>query len=128
MAKRRRYRETSTVERVRPNPDTRTDVLLQPLLNFEDRRQYHPDPEPPAGVVLFRDARVLKPSSPARRSPAGVSIAELLPHGLQFDDARGVLVCVRRKRRREVLFATKRNGRNGARRYRRNKFSEVSCR
>lgn len=40
---------------------------------------------------------------------------------------RRVLFCIRRKIRREVMFAIGKNGRNGGRRYRRTQESQYAC-
>lgn len=40
---------------------------------------------------------------------------------------RRVLFCLRRKIRREVIFAIRKNGRNGGRRYRRTQESQYAC-
>lgn len=49
-------------------------------------------------------------------------------HGrYMFQMPRRTLVCVRRKQRREVIFATGRGGRNRARRYNRSVTSNISC-
>lgn len=51
-----------------------------------------------------------------------------MPSGLQFKQADDLLVCVRRKRRKEVLFATKKTGKGSrSRKRRRNRNSDISC-
>lgn len=129
MARRRRSksddksgREFQTITRTEVLPPTNLRIL-------EDRREWNPLlEEAPAAVFFEREARRVVPTRPRVSRPSQArSIEELLPHGLQFNVPEEVLVCVRRKRRREVLFATRRYGRNGAKRYRRNRFSEVSC-
>lgn len=73
---------------------------------------------------------------PAKRGPSkGVSTgrsvlerAEQLPATVQFRAARQTLICVRRKMRREVMFAFDKTRRGaGSRRRRFNKLSEVKC-
>lgn len=88
---------------------------------IEDRRTFHPD-------GYFREARDLTGTpAPARlrdtrsRTPRYQVVA--------LDDSRSpVLVCVRRKQRREVIFAKRKAGKGArTRRRRRNYYSNVRC-
>lgn len=110
---------TYHLEPFRRNPVlvTRTHVL-----RVEDRRHWSPVPRSwrPAGATS-RDARrlVLRdvPNKPG-----------LLPHQVSFRVPDKVAICVRRKVRKEVMFATKKAGRGGAKaRHRRNAWSDVKC-
>jgi len=126
MARRRDNRvDTSTVVRtyhlepLRRNPVlvTRTHVL-----RLDDRRQWSPVPRSwrPVGATS-RDARRLV----LRDVPYKPGV---LPHQVSFRVPDKVALCVRRKVRKEVMFATKKAGRGGAKaRYRRNAWSDVKC-
>lgn len=126
MARRRRSRSSNDRTGREVHTLTRTDVLpLSDLRFIEDRREFHPlGDDRPAGVFMFREARQVVPS---RKRQVGKSVADLLPSGVQFNVPGEVALCVRRKRRREVMFAIRKHGRNGGRRYRRTRHSEVSC-
>lgn len=104
-----------------------TPSLLSPLtsprdvLDLEDRRQYHPeDYYRPARSVTSEDRNVNVKTPAKKFSPA-------LPFGLQFAVPDRVAVCVRRKQRREVLFAKGRGGGGRRKRPHKNWHSKVSC-
>lgn len=64
-----------------------------------------------------------KPNLPyAKLTARGPYLSKLL-----MSAPKRVLFCLRRKIRKEVIFATKRNGRNGGRRYRRRQESQYAC-
>lgn len=138
MARGRRRREVNT-----PTPSLTfrlPSVIRSPLSvvtptvlqEIEDRRTYHP----------------LGRSRPARFStggPSHVTVKDRPRNGrFRYSDPFGssgtkafvaftrpsaVAICVRRKTRKEVLFAKRKAGRGGSqRRHRRNWFSKVSCR
>lgn len=50
-----------------------------------------------------------------------------LPRTVGFSLPWNVVICVRRKVRREVIFAAGKSGRNGKKPYRRTEYSEVRC-
>lgn len=88
---------------------------------IEDRRTFHPLRElRPARATRRASARtVVSPAKLAGRFP---------PTGLSFSVPRDVAVCVRRKTRREVIFAFKKAGKGSrARKRRRNAFSDKRC-
>lgn len=102
-------------------------------------RNGFPRPIPsPSPVAL--DQRVFQPTRKAYRPPTRVSgtparvvppkprgarsaPSEYVPAALLFSAPRGVAVCIRRKQRREVIFATNQAGANRFRRPR----SNVRC-
>lgn len=98
------------------------------LSEIEDGRYWHPDPirnarTPRQWVSRFNLAK------PVRRSTQRVdrrAIAFADPQSLSFRNNKHVVVCVRRKQRREVLFAKGRGG-GGKKRGRRNYWSNVRC-
>lgn len=104
------------------------------LSEIEDRRAWHPERDDRPALNIFNEPHRLEVGEvrPARRSrastspPAG-SLWSSLSHRLRFADAHLVVECVRRKQRREVLFAEKRvrSGRGGSKR--RSWRSEIGC-
>lgn len=90
---------------------------LTSLRDLEDRRTNYPTSTDRPDVSLSnRAALVPHPSS-------GVQVA---PH-LGFDDARSVLVCIRRRNRRKMMFASGNAARSGQRKPRRNSNSKYRC-
>lgn len=129
---RRRERDTSSSITSRQNSYVPLSRLLRPhvtfpsfgslsrrLLDFEDRRSFHP-------------ARTNRPVvSRVGRSRIGVARSLLpdVPAAVRFVNPRNVIVCVRRKMRKEVLHALKKTGGRGGknRRPRRNSLSNIHC-
>ena len=91
------------------------------LQDIEDRRTFHPD-------GYFRQALDLSATpAPARMRDTRSRTARYQVPALDHN-RHPVLVCVRRKQRREVIFAMKKNGKGArARRRRRNYYSNVRC-
>lgn len=101
------------------------------LSEFEDRRTWHPEGiyrparsfEAPRhrlkAVGVFSDGAVRR----SERSRAFVGV----PSGIGFEDARRVLVCVRRKTRKQVIHALGVAGRKGLRPPRFSEYSKISC-
>lgn len=131
MARPTRARPLSTLERelsipfatpvLRPSLDTlvRIDPISRTILReIEDRRAYHPDRYRPA-IAVPTSSRHLTLSSNLHGS---------LPWHVAFSEPRNVVVCVRRKSRREVLFALNRTGKGAQKkRRRRNSHSSTRC-
>lgn len=92
------------------------------LRQVEDRRQWHPEGPRRAPGARNRFA-------PRLVTPGWVPLGGDLPTAkIGFADPLNVAVCVRRKQRREVLFAKHKAGRRGQRRPKRNWFSNIKCR
>lgn len=93
-----------------------TPVTQSVLTEVEDRRQYSPYDHP----------RTMD-GTPARVVPSPFRDVTALTHDMSFEAPRRVLVCARRKERREVLIAKKlhRKGAGGSRR--RNIWSDIKC-
>lgn len=150
MAKRRRRRSRSTVKSSSSNTQIRRDAPViangvQPLLDFvpsprsgrfllevEDRRKYHPlGVFRPASSLRRANHRLVVSSTKVER-PSGVRRRRAVlfrpPSAIAFRAPEHVLVCVRRHRRREVLFAKRRAGRMKMRAPRRSWYSQISCR
>ena len=113
--------------------------LPSPLLSsVEDGRFWHPDPDQGALTVGGRWARVVVHSRPiVARSETlkswglvdrGVPVGFQVPVGVKFESPLRVITCMRRKIRREVIFARKKAGKGVKRRKpRRNWRSNVVC-
>lgn len=115
---RRRQRDTSDIANDLASLLSLTPPRLSPVVSplvVEDRRLYSPDP------LRTPRVRVLDPLPKRSVRPSTFPVG-----GLSFSSPRSVLVCVRRKQRREVLHAIGRSGRNSSRR-RRGPLSGVSC-
>lgn len=145
MARRsRRPKQRVTTVTTRPHRESRSFTSRRlvrqsrpsrRLAVIEDRRLYHPDRfTRPARSFTNRTHR-LAVDQPRRVSePPGL-------HGrakkrrrralsfarIKFEDPK-TLICVRRRRRREVLFAKGVGGGRVSRRRRTNEFSSISCR
>lgn len=102
---------------------------VQYVRQFNDRRNYHPEPNRYPGAIVRRAGRLnidtLGNSVRSQVRPNN----DVLPWRVAFADPKKVAVCVRRKVRREVLHALKlksRAGKGGAPR-RRNPWSGIRC-
>lgn len=121
---------------------------LQPLSPFslpdlEDNRQFHPEAadRPPRSFHTYTEfeihaPRPVRPAAPRRKysafvrpaAPARTRSRHVLPSQIRFKDSDRVAICVRRRRRKEVLHALRKTlrGRGGShRRY--TKHSQVRC-
>nr|QJB20588.1 MAG: hypothetical protein [Microvirus sp.] len=100
-----------------PSPDR---VLLPNKIDYtevEDARRYSPTPRRPVSI----------PKS-ITGSPAPYNYKSLDPIRVAFEQPEKVLLCVRRKMRKEVLHAlklTRRKGKGGS--YRRTPLSDIHC-
>lgn len=127
MARRGRNRDRTRREAVDPfarallRPVVLPRPLSVPVLRRSlpgDRRLFEPARVRPAAAVVRGAARlvVFKPRS------------RVMSHRVSFAMPKKVALCVRRQRRREVLFAAGVGGARGRKRPpRRNEFSDVSC-
>lgn len=125
MARRRSgSRQTATRDANAISNDALSSLLspapaLSPLLEVEDARAWHPDPEQGALTIGGRFARVVVHKRPiiARSKPIwawrGLPVGPQVPVGLRFESPLKVVTCLRRKIRREVIFALNRGGKGG---------------
>lgn len=116
----------------RPAPPVRV-VALKPDRD-SDRRFWAPDPV--SRDVTGRQARIVhKVTAPKTVHRAG---GKLLQSGYRvnrwlenaqasYAEPRKAFICLRRKARREILFALKRTGKGARSPKRRNQWSDVSC-
>lgn len=138
MAKgRRKGRDTADVARWDPLPRSwdpapisPSAIRSYPLIEVEDRREWHPDPVAPLRSPRRWRHRLTLPQvviSPARPARFGVSATKTYSPTLPaFHAPKTLALCVRRKQRREVIFAKGKGG-GKHRRPRRNKWSNYSC-
>lgn len=100
---------------------------LDPLVELEDNRTYHPSGRNRAPRFAARlTARNRQPSR--YQAKVGFRPRSQTKAVIAFADPDQVVLCVRRKERREVLFAKRRHGRGGRRPRRRTWKSQISCR
>lgn len=133
MARRRRDRDTPEADAVLHQPlaqllspapmPARALVTYQPtnLLDVEDRRSYHPQ-------NIFRAPKQFSghPVKPhvIKNQP---KFKNQLPFGLKFAVPENTVICVRRKQRREVIFAKNKSGGGSRRKPRKNWNSKIGC-
>lgn len=88
----------------------------------EDRREFNPLGDLAPSMTVFSTPVRFK-ASEKNQKPFSYPASPVV-----FDDFRNALVCARRARRREVIFASGFGGARGRRgRYRRNFNSNISC-
>lgn len=117
-----------------------TRSVLEPsyldLRAIEDRRFWYPEPllEPARAVSRVADSFVTtvgRPASRGRGRPFSLKkYLDAIPQDIfRFEKPENVAICIRRKERREVLFANRKRGKGSRqRKRRRNEYSDVSCR
>lgn len=87
---------------------------------LEDRRLWHPERVFRPAFSLTRSAKRLVLKSPTKHQAAKLS------EGLKFADPRKVVICVKRKIRKQIMHVIGAAG-GKVRKPRRNYWSEVSC-
>lgn len=93
------------------------------LSAIDDMRSFDFEPATrPARLFSGATASVNVTQSPKKQIGRG-----RVPYQIAFQAPAETLVCVRRYRRREVLFAKKKTGKGGQRRPRRSKWSGTKC-
>lgn len=110
----------------------RTDFGFTNLRTFEDRRSFDfNDVFRPARTFSGVVANTRLRRFPTRRSQVQKKFSGLRPEYsrsfVAFTAPDRVLMCVRRKQRREVMFAKGKTGRRGQKRPKFNWFSRISC-
>lgn len=107
---------------------TRLDPLGSNLSAFEDRRLHYPAAFPtswkPATAFNGRPARL----TPSRLKKTRGMALSWPSHRISFEAPARVILCVRRKQRREVFHAKGLAGGRGYKRPRRSVYSSISCR
>lgn len=103
------------------------------MLEAEDRRQYHPESEfAPAKRLDGRPTRGVRVATVPKKRTVGVRKIRvyrenILPWQVAFKDPKRLLVCIRRRIRREVLHAFKLTGKGSGSAKRFNQFSGIRC-
>ena len=136
MSKRRRKRDVvrnnSTLRSVRFY-DPRPDIIHRPVRNVLDMvHKVHLEPQRDIvqGVADNRRFHVSRVDTIPRLNR--VPVTEYVPRGkygqfLGFRDAHNVLTCVRRKQRKQVLFAKRKAGCGGQKKPRWSALSRIRC-
>lgn len=125
----RRGTKDTTNRMLPPSLSTKQLDLFRPIV-ADDRRFHHPDGlYRPAKDVLGNVPRVVvrRKSDKYQYSLKKSFPALYEPDFQAFAVPDRVLICVRRKRRKEVLHALKKTGKGGQKRPRRNWYSDVTC-
>lgn len=119
-------------------PKPYVPVVTPPQLHLPtfDQRRFHPDPitrpiaEPRSAARLtipaHKSARAVSVGGPFRTAVGNSRIGSL-PHQVAFQAPKRVAVCVRRKTRREVIFAKNHAGKGSRARRSRNQWSDIKC-
>lgn len=93
------------------------------LSSIDDLRSFDFEPDTrPARLFTGVPASVSVTSTPTKSRPPNK-----VPYQIAFNAPRETLVCVRRKRRKEVLHAFKKTGKGGQRKPRRSQWSDTKC-
>jgi len=103
--------------RLNPLPSLPLVSLISSFTEVSDRRTYHPSGPSRSARSTSRAHHDLVSPSPFGRFSGS--------YGVGFKNPERVLVCIRRKQRREVLLAKGRGGAN--RKPRRSYYSDVRC-
>lgn len=120
-ASRHRYRPSPAAQaRTMPRPITLRLSPLPSLISYEDRRTWHPD-GPLRSVFAFRRSarRILDRANPMWHARSA----------LHFADPTRVVLCLRRKVRKEVMHALRKTGKRGRGQKppKRNFYSAIGC-
>lgn len=101
-----------------PGYTTSADLFQE----IEDRRTFHPEAlfRPPMDVAA-------KPAGYRRQQNPNATRRGNTIHNISFDAPQKALVCVRRKTRREVIFAKKKHRKGAGSGRRRNFLSNIRC-
>lgn len=102
------------------------------IRTFEDRREFHPDGGRRPPKDIYGRIRKISPVTRARTKSSPALGFRSRTEGpvltTVFEMPKETAICVRRKRRREVILATGKGGRRKRRRPRYNEYSTVRCR
>jgi len=125
-----RDHNTIATRSVRWNPIRASSLVrVSPvdLRIFEDRRTFHPAPAQRPALSFSSRSYGLKLYTNANKTGVKPGSSISLKNGLSyaFKAPSGVLICVRRKMRRQVLLAKGRGGSN--RKGRKTAYSDVRC-
>lgn len=94
------------------------------LLPIDDRRSFDFEPASrPARLFTGSTAQIT--ATPITKKTARAQ--QRVPYQIAFTAPKQTLVCIRRKRRKEVLHALNKTGRGGQKKPRRSPFSNTRC-
>lgn len=115
-------------------PKPYAPIVTAPLhLPSFDARRFHPEPitrpiaEPRSASRLTLPRQSAVSSQGVVQTPSRNSRKGTLPATVAFSQPKQVSVCIRRKARREVLFAKQRTNKGARARRNRNQWSDVKC-
>lgn len=132
-SKSRKRRDNSSIANRRlPLSFSRPLLSPFPLIEIEDRRQWHPEGEYAPARSFSRSRHRLTLPRQRRQITRKSSLQKVfysqVPSVVSFYEPLKVLICVRRSIRKEVLHALNKTGRRGQKRPRYNFYSSISCR
>lgn len=109
------------------SPRSMVQLDLEDLLRqVEDRRRYHPMGESSPALNTSGRQHTLT-YAPRHTNSTQLAKPSALPKGVGFTTPQNVVVCIRRKKRQEVLHALKKAGKAGQKAPRRSAYSEIHC-
>lgn len=127
MAKKNRTRREAST----PTPSLTFTLprSTSPLTLFEDRRLYHPE-QAQRPALSFRGAKhsLTVTTNTPKKIQGRFGDRSQTKGTVAFGQPNALLVCVRRKVRKEVLHAFRKTGKRGNKKPRRNWLSSISCR
>lgn len=95
---------------------------------YEDRRSFHPQGKSAPARSFSSTRHRLKVAQTYIPGPTYTqSLFSTLPVAIGFQQPKDVLVCVRRKERREVMFALKKAGKSGQQTRKLSEYSGIRC-
>lgn len=134
--KNRSGRDDPLTSLIQPLPRPSPTIVVAPsnyttLLEVQDNRAYYPEDTRPALDIAGRPHTLQYPSpKKTKLNKDRFAYLRAFPSSrVQFTNSQNVLLCIRRKRRKEVLHALKKTGRGKGkqRRPRRSRYSSISC-
>lgn len=122
---------TTKPKRISQPSVTHTSPKLN-LTAVEDRRTFHPLKKNRPAATLDGKQHTLKihheTRGPKQVIRPRVHSSNRLSNTVGFNAPKSVLICIRRKQRKEVLFAKRLTTKGaGAKRHRRNEYSNIRC-
>jgi len=122
------------VSSVNANRSRRLPFSLSPsrsvfptLTELEDRRTWNPLGSVAPARSISRDRHRLQATAVTTTQFRSNSRPAKFSHFIGFALPRKVLICIRRKRRKEVLHARRKTGKSGQKRPVRNFYSKIKC-
>ena len=106
------------------------EPFSSPLTEVEDRRNWNPDGILSPARSISKPRHRLKVADRKYNNDVFSNLRNVSQTKgvITFQAPQKVAICIRRKIRKEVLFATNKGGKVGQRRPKRNSYSSISCR